>query len=191
MQKHIINLAIALLLTSVSSGVVAKAGKAIHSPVVKHKTMEVKPAAKTKTLKSFIDKKCSKKCVDESKLSNTIAKASTKYQVNRNVILGVITVESAFNSKAVSSCGVGLMQVCPKWHREKLKGSNPYTVSTNVDVGTQILKQCLEKHKQNINRSLACYNGGGDAFYVTKVRAVMKEIEQLAKTETEGGTKWL
>ena len=198
MQKRIINQAIVFLLTLViSTSVLGKTNKAKNNHSKKSNgaittVVKNKSTSKSKTLESFIDKKCSsRECVDKNKLNMTIAKASHKYDVPHNVILGVITVESAFNRKAVSSCGVGLMQICLKWHHEKLKGKNPYLVSTNVDVGTHILKDCLSKNKGSINRSLACYNGGGDKHYVTKVRTAIAEIKQLRLAKNNEEFKWL
>lgn len=90
--------------------------------------------------------------------------------INPEIILAMMKVESNFKSNARSIVGaVGLMQVWPKWHKDKLKGRNASLDKVSTEVGTSVLKDCLDKHKQNMYKSLNCYSGGGGQKYYKKV----------------------
>jgi soluble lytic murein transglycosylase-like protein len=79
-------------------------------------------------------------------IAEHVEKASTTYGLPIPLILSVIRQESNFNPMAVSSAGAqGLMQVMPKIHAERYKGRNLFHISTNVDVGCQILREYLDK----------------------------------------------
>ena len=72
-------------------------------------------------------------------------KASVKYGLPIPLILSVMRKESNFNPLAVSKAGaVGLMQVMPNIHTKRYEGRNLYHISTNVDVGCQILREYLD-----------------------------------------------
>jgi len=51
----------------------------------------------------------------------SIDKHSKTYQLPRKLILSIIKKESSFNPFAKSSVAMGLMQIYPKFHREKIK----------------------------------------------------------------------
>lgn len=104
-------------------------------------------------------------------------------KINPLLVLAVIRNESNFKVKAKSVDGSrGLMQVIPRWHKDKLAGRDPLSLTTSIDVGTWILHDCLVKHKGNILTSLSCYSGGGGKVYYNKVMkhqyALMQSIKQ-------------
>jgi hypothetical protein len=77
-------------------------------------------------------------------VADAVFSAAKKHSVKTSTILGIITVESTFDPSAVSSYGaVGLMQVVPRMHRDKLDAvkKQATNVKDNVDVGTQILQE--------------------------------------------------
>lgn len=90
--------------------------------------------------------------------------------INPQLILAIMKTESNFRSNARSIVGaVGLMQVWPKWHKDKIKGRNASNDKVSTEVGTTVLQDCLIKHKQNMYKSLNCYSGGGGQKYYKKV----------------------
>jgi predicted RND superfamily exporter protein len=115
-------------------------------PVEKIVTKYVKQSTNTATvelitvLNSKIDPQLAKIIAEH------VEKSSEKYGLPIPLILSVIRKESNFNPLAVSKAGaVGLMQVMPKIHKDKYKDKNLYHISTNVDVGCQILREYLDK----------------------------------------------
>lgn len=90
--------------------------------------------------------------------------------INPHLILAVIKTESGFRHKAKSSEGaLGLMQVIPRWHKDKIKNRNPTDMKVSIEVGTKVLSDCLIKHKNNNLKALNCYSGGGGKKYYNKV----------------------
>jgi len=135
----------------------------------------------TKSLDGYIDSKCKKGCVSSSELDSAVLKASKKFSISSNLILSVVSVESGFKKKAVNGGNVGLMQVNMHYHRSKFKGANPYSTFKNVEVGSIILKECLDRSHNSLNRALVCYNGHGDKNYVSKIRKRLAEVNRLVK----------
>ena len=90
--------------------------------------------------------------------------------ISPHLILAMIKIESGFRHKARSTEGAtGLMQVIPKWHKDKLKNRNPTDVKVSIEVGTKILSDCFVKHNNNSLKALNCYSGGGGKKYFNKV----------------------
>ncbi|OWF66102.1 hypothetical protein B6A14_09010 [Polynucleobacter hirudinilacicola] len=93
---------------------------------------------------------------------------STRFNLDPDLVLALIEVESGFNRFAISGVGAsGLMQVMPFW--KDLIGDTRdslFDVRTNLRYGCIILKHYLEIEGQNIARGLARYNGslGQDAY---------------------------
>lgn len=102
--------------------------------------------------------------------ASAIVRAVYQYSFKRGLdpllVLSVIRTESGFVETARSRTGAkGLMQVVPYWHRDKLKGRDPFDRNVSIEVGSQILKDCLDKHANNTFRALSCYSGGGGKKY--------------------------
>ena len=88
------------------------------------------------------------------------------------LVLSVIHVESAFNRFAISVVGAqGLMQVMPFWKNEIGRpDANLMDMATNLRYGCTILKHYLDREKGNLIRALARYNGSlGRTKYPEKV----------------------
>jgi len=99
------------------------------------------------------------------------------------LILAIIEKESSFREQISNSYGaMGLMQVVPRFHREKL--SNPVddsellTYSGNIRVGTQILAEYLRWKRGNVERALVKYSGNATAYYskVMQHKAELREV---------------
>ena len=112
---------------------------------------------------------------------------SNQQGLSPDLILGIIEQESSFNSKAKSSMGaMGLMQVIPYWHQQKIKeagGSNDmlWKHDFNIQIGTQIIKEYIIKSRGNVREALLRYNGSlqnpnGYSEKVLKKRLKYKEI---------------
>lgn len=88
-----------------------------------------------------------------------IKKAAVKNDVDTNLVLAIIKVESAFDHKAVSPKGAkGLMQLMP--HTANVLGvTDPFDPRQNVYGGTRYLSNCM-KTFNNIELALAAYNAG-------------------------------
>ena len=108
--------------------------------------------------------------VDE--IAKNVDKASTKYDIQIPIIMGVIEKESRFNASAVSSKGArGLMQVMPFWTKElSIKTKHDlHCITTNINAGTHILKKYLKKSNFNLEKALHKYLGEKDIDYVQDV----------------------
>ncbi len=98
-----------------------------------------------------------------SRFDNIIKSASRKYGVDAALIKAVITAESNFNARAVSSKGAkGLMQIMP-FNFSALGISNPFNPTQNIMGGTRYLRQMLELNKGRLKLALASYNAGPHA----------------------------
>jgi soluble lytic murein transglycosylase-like protein len=88
------------------------------------------------------------------------------------LVLAVIEVESNFNRYAISVAGArGLMQIMPFWLNEiGADGDNLFNVRTNLRFGTTILRHYLDVENGNLTRALARYNGSlGQTWYPERV----------------------
>lgn len=93
---------------------------------------------------------------------------ATRYQLDPDLVLALIEVESGFNRFALSPVGAsGLMQVMPFW--KDLIGTEKdslFDIQTNLRYGCIILRHYLDIEKNNVERALARYNGslGTDTY---------------------------
>jgi len=93
-------------------------------------------------------------------LNQVVAAASSKTQVDPDLITSVIHAESAFNSKAVSRKGAqGLMQLMPDTAAQ-LGVTDAFDPSANVNAGTQYLRALLLQYNGDMAKALAAYNAG-------------------------------
>jgi hypothetical protein len=116
-------------------------------------------------------------------LSQTIAKSIHKYSKEFNIpaelIVAIITVESAFIPTSTSSANcVGLMQINPKAHPEKIEGfeiHQLYYIDTNIKIGCRILKEYYAA-TGSINETLTKYLGKEDQKYNNRVLSSFADL---------------
>lgn len=102
-----------------------------------------------------------------------------KQRIDPLLILSVISAESRFKTKARSGYGAqGLMQVVPRWHRDKFKGRATTDVAVNVEVGTQVLQDCLVKNDDVLRKALRCYSGGASKAYHTRIAKAHRQLQE-------------
>ena len=138
------------------------------------------------TLKDWIIKTYPKNVsyLTASKIANAVYNQSEANEIEFEMIVGIISTESSFNTKAISKEGAtGLMQVIPKYHRVKIKGRSLFEPEVAIEVGTAVYKDCLNKYSLNNKKALSCYSGssGGTAnkYYSTVMNKVNKFKDHL------------
>jgi soluble lytic murein transglycosylase len=96
----------------------------------------------------------------QTRYNQLIRSASFKYGIEPSLIKALITVESNWDSSAVSKKGaIGLMQIMPATATD-MKIINPYDPGQNIEAGTRYLRFMLDRFKGNLNLALAAYNAG-------------------------------
>ena len=102
-----------------------------------------------------------------------------KHNLDPLLILSTIKQESRFRVQAANPSGArGLMQVIPFWHRDKIKGRDIFNIETNIEVGTQVLVDCLDKFNGIVTKALRCYSGGAQKQYEINLLNNHKAIKQ-------------
>lgn len=99
------------------------------------------------------------------------------------LILAVIEKESSLRPQVVNSYGaVGLMQVVPRWHPEKLESTDHVAElqepETNIRVGAKILKQYLQAKNGDLQAALKKYSGNAQD-YAEKVSHFRQELKDV------------
>lgn len=94
------------------------------------------------------------------KYDHHIWAASRRYGVDFPLIKAIITVESAFNPRAVSRKGaLGLMQLMPENVR-LLRIQDPFDPEENIMGGTRFFSGLLNRFNGRLTLALAGYNAG-------------------------------
>jgi len=104
------------------------------------------------------------------------------------LVLAVISIESRFNPIAESVMGAkGLMQIIPKYHRDKLRAAGGedmvFDPVSNIHIGTRILQEYVHR-TGTLEAGLQQYNGAwrdNSAQYAHKVMAERLRLEQLLR----------
>ena len=103
----------------------------------------------------------------------------TRAGLDRQMVLGLIQVESAFRKYAISSAGArGYMQVMPFWTRVIGDGDvrQLFDMRTNLRYGCVILRHYLDIERGDLFLALGRYNGSrGRPEYPNAVRAAWQQ----------------
>ncbi len=111
------------------------------------------------------------------KIVKAVHKHSFEQQVDPDIIFKIIQTESTYNPKARGGASVGLMQIIPYWHRDKIQGRNLYNVDTNIEVGVRIFKEYLDQSNGSIRKALWRYNAS------VKKKQYAEKVLRLKDTE--------
>lgn len=100
-----------------------------------------------------------------AEVGEIIEKTAAKYDVDPLLVHSVISVESAYNAKAVSNKGAqGLMQLIPATAR-RFGALNAFDVRQNVEAGVKYLKYLSTLFPDDLRLTLAAYNAGEGAVW--------------------------
>jgi soluble lytic murein transglycosylase-like protein len=107
---------------------------------------------------------------DGQRILREIWKEAHEYTLPPDLVLAMVCVESAFDSKAVSTTGaLGLMQVMPRYHPLPA-GWDPFNIETNIAWGCTVLA--------NYEKKMGDINGAIRAYYAGEKGAQWKEAEE-------------
>jgi soluble lytic murein transglycosylase-like protein len=114
--------------------------------------------------------------------------AGREWRVDPLLIIAVISIESRFNPFSQSSMGaVGLMQIIPRYHQEKLPKAADNRAFLdpviNVHIGARILQESIQR-QGGLMEGLQYYAGAIDdteQTYATKVIAEKTRLEQASR----------
>lgn len=113
------------------------------------------------------------------KIARAVFDKVDTHRIDPYLVIAMMSAESTFNHKAGNKSGArGLMQVMPRWHRDKIKGRNILDIQTNVEVGLQILQDCLIKAGDKMSSGLRCYSGGASKKYETKIKLAHASVKE-------------
>lgn len=155
--------------------------------------VEAEPPLEERALARFIAHRY--RVADEaaSLFVRTAYRSGREHGVDPLLILAVTAIESAFNPVAESSMGaMGLMQVIPRFHPEKLpEGGGEQALldpEVNIHVGTRVLREYLGRFGE-LEPALQKYAGAFDeptARYAVKVLAEKTRLQRvLGRTRRE------
>ena len=112
------------------------------------------------------------------KILKTVHYEARRAELEPELILALIEVESNYDRFAISSAGAqGLMQIMPFWLDEiGHPQDNLFHIGTNIRLGCTILSYYLKREKGNLFKALARYNGSvGKSWYPKRIyRALTK-----------------
>jgi soluble lytic murein transglycosylase-like protein len=110
------------------------------------------------------------------RIVSDVERVATKHKLDKFMILAIMSVESTFKVNAKNHYCVGLMQVNlkSKLVKQSLMGRNPYDVTTNLDLGVQVMKYC-----KVMKDPLGCYHGGKSVTYTKRVLAAYQQLKNV------------
>lgn len=141
-------------------------------------------AAQERNLRSYLARKYRIATSVAGALISTAFVVAKEMELDPQLILAVIAIESRYNPYAESHVGAqGLMQVLTRVHKDKFTEFSDGTIAAlhpvaNMRVGSRILRDCIDR-RGSIERGLACYvgaTGPSDGGYGAKVLAERRRI---------------
>lgn len=128
----------------------------------------------------------------------TVETEARRYGIDPLLVVAIIAVESGFDPAQQSSQGaIGLMQVIPKWHLDKIDArvdgdpepDHLFDPKINIAVGVEVLAEGLARYRQ-LERALQYYNGSlndRERRYSKKVLSVYRQLQRIAGVTLENG----
>jgi len=116
-------------------------------------------------------------------------KEAEAHKISPLLVLAIIEKESSFRHQVVNSYGaMGLMQVVPRWHPDKLSPFEPKSQlldpEVNIRVGTRVLAEYLTEKKGNLSQALAKYSGGASTYY-ERVKQFERKLRDTVKSKLQ------
>lgn len=115
-----------------------------------------------------------------------------KHGLSPLLVLAIIEKESSLRVSAASSYGaMGLMQVVPRFHPEKLSdphdSSELLTTEGNIRIGTLIVAEYLKSKGGNLKTALVKYSGNAREYYprVMRFKESLKRVQVAANPSAE------
>lgn len=147
-------------------------------------------AAEQRALTAYLAKKYEKPAGIVSRIVRAAYSEASRKGLSPLLLLAMIEKESSLKPSAVNPSGaVGLMQVVPKYHSDKIKQAahpeglrNP---ETNIRVGTEILAQYLAGDPGNMEKALQRYSGNARG-YSRQVYGFKKDLETVQRDAAAG-----
>lgn len=100
------------------------------------------------------------------KIAGSITKHSEANNIDPFLVLSIIKRESGFRHTIKNRYGaVGLMQVVPRFHKEKIKGRSLTDIDTNIEIGVMILAEYLESNQGSLRKALVKYSGNARNYH--------------------------
>lgn len=142
-------------------------------------TEELKKQAQTRYLAAKLKKReaALRKYVDLA-----WAEAARRKLLDPELLIAIIHKESEFRPKVQSRYGAqGLMQVVPRWHREKLRPSESlFDPEVNIRVGADVLEEYLAQAGGNMENALRKYSGNS-RNYASHIKKESRNLARIAE----------
>ena len=152
-------------------------------------TSKTKKIQKMQKIANYISTKYDIPINNAEKIVYATFEESIKKNLEPTLVLSLIDNESRFQQHIKSPVGaVGLTQVMPKYHKEKIdelrknEGTDIFSITGNIKVGTQILREYLNQAGGNLKKALQMYNGSvGDSKqrYSNQILSKMREYAKI------------
>jgi len=114
-----------------------------------------------------------------NKIANSVDKYCEKYKLSVPLVVSLMYRESSFRLILTSKADcIGLMQINPKAHPNKIKGykyAQLYHIDVNVKIGCQILKEYLTSEK-SVKGALVRYLGASNNGYIMDILSTCVEL---------------
>jgi soluble lytic murein transglycosylase-like protein len=159
----------------------AEQGHAYAQKMIRY-TPAILPSRLPACLQSDIEDKYEKAVFyPDDQVSKLVHKLAPDYQIDPRLVLAVISVESGFNTQAVSPKNArGLMQLIPET-AQRFRVKDPLDPEENIKGGMAYLRWLLAFFKGDVTLVAAAYNAGEGA--VEKYRGIPPYQETVSYVE--------
>ena len=147
--------------TPAGKGKVSSSKKKKASPKTKTATKKKPRNSKNKGPSSDVPETYKKRKTACEKYEPAIREIAEEFNLEPELVMGVVKVESSFNPKCKSRVGArGLMQVMPRTAKHMKCGTRLTDPETNIRCGCTVLRRYLDIYDGNVIYGLAAYNAG-------------------------------
>lgn len=121
---------------------------------------------------------------EAAEISDCIMKHSKTYDMNPKLVAALMTRESKFNPRALSSSGaIGLGQLLPSTAKG-LGLDNPYDIDQNAKGTVRYIKSMIERFNGQVSNAIAAYLEGPNAVmrnggYTDHTRSYVQDILKI------------